>query len=123
MGFQIKGLFSVIYKTIVDIIIFTFVLALILAILPNHLFPNLPISPTGYETDNIPPVLDNWNNLLAQRSQYLLNGQIVGPESFAERGDYLYTGLADGRLVEINKESLKLRDITRFGIKTDCSKY
>ena len=123
MGFQIKSLFIILYKTIVDIILFAVVLAVILIVLPNQLFPNLPISPTGYETDNIPPALDNWNNLLAQRSNYLLNGLIVGPESMAERDHYLYTGLADGRLVEIHKETLKLRDITRFGTKTDCSNY
>ena len=123
MGFEIKKLIYIILRTIRDIIIISLVLALILVILPNQVFPNLPVSPTSYDTDTIPQSLDNWNNLLAQRSQYLLNGLIVGPESITERDDFLYTGLADGRLVEINKETLKMRDITRFGTKTDCSKY
>lgn len=123
MGFQIKNLFSLLYKTIIDVIIFAVVLAAVLTLLPNNVFPNLPISPTGYDVDHIPEKLDNWNNLLAQRSQYLLKDVIVGPESMAEKDQFIYTGLADGRLVEVDKHTLKLRDITRFGTKSDCGNY
>lgn len=123
MGFQIKTLFSVLFKTIIDVIILAVVLAIVLAVLPNTVFPNLPMSPVGYQVDHIPPKLDNWNNLLAQRSQYLLKDMIIGPESMAEKDDFIYTGLADGRLVEVNKKTLKVRDIARFGTKTDCCNY
>ena len=120
MGFKISNLFTFVYKAIVDVIIFAVILAAVLTFLPNNVFPNLPMSPTGYEVDHIPEKLDNWNNLLAQRSQYLLKDVIVGPESMVEKDDFIYTGLADGRLVEVNKITLKVRDITRFGTKTNC---
>ncbi|XP_054161640.1 adipocyte plasma membrane-associated protein-like [Oppia nitens] len=120
MAFQMKNLFSILFKTIVDILILTVVLATVIAILPNHLFINLPIDPIAYDTDFIADSLDNWNNLLAQRSLRLLEGHIVGPEAFAETDQHLYTGLADGRLVEIHKSSLKIRDVTTFGKSKDC---
>ncbi|CAG2176255.1 unnamed protein product, partial [Oppiella nova] len=120
MSFQIKSLFSLAFRATFDIVLVTIILAAILALLPNHLLPNLPMDPTAYDSDFIPNSLDNWNNLLAQRSQRLLEGQIVGPESMTERHQFLYTGLADGRLVEINKKSLEIRDITRFAKKSDC---
>ncbi len=121
MAFQIKTIFSVLYKTVFDIILYTLIVCLVLALLPNHLFTNFPMEPIGYESDRIPETLSDWNNLLAQRSDLLLNGLIVGPESMAEKNEFIYTGLADGRLVEIDKNSLKIRDITRFGTKNDCS--
>jgi len=120
MAFQMKSIFSVLYKAVFDIILYTLIVRLVLALLPNHLFTNFPIEPIGYDSDRIPESLSDWNNLLAQRSDLLLNGLIVGPESMAEKNEFIYTGLADGRLVEIDKNSLKIRDITRFGTKNDC---
>ncbi|CAG2115115.1 unnamed protein product [Medioppia subpectinata] len=113
-------MFRLAFKATFDIILVTLILATVLALLPNHLLPNLPIDPTYYESDFIPNSLDNWNNLLAQRSQRLLDGVIVGPESMTERHHFLYTGLADGRLVEIHKKTLEIREITSFAKKTDC---
>jgi len=119
MAFQTKTIFSMLYKAIFDIILYTLIVATVLALLPTHLFTNFPIEPASYEAD-IPESLPDWNNLLAERSELLNNEVIVGPESLTENNGFLYTGLADGRLVEIDKKTNKIRDITRFGTRKDC---
>ncbi|CAG2121607.1 unnamed protein product, partial [Medioppia subpectinata] len=121
MAFQIKNLFSRLYKTAFDIILYTLILSTILALLPSNLFVNFPLEPKSHVL-NIPDKVDNWNNLLVEKSEFLLNGVIVGPESLANKDNFIYTGLADGRLVEINKKTLKTRDIARFGTKLLCGK-
>ncbi|CAG2178492.1 unnamed protein product, partial [Oppiella nova] len=119
MSFQIKNLFSRLYKTAFDIILYTLIFATILALLPNHLFVNFPIEPKSYELV-VPEKVDNWNNDLVDKSELLLKGVVIGPESLAIKDNFIYTGLADGRLVEINKKTLKTRDISRFGTKLLC---
>ena len=121
MSFQIKNLFSRLYKTAFDIILYTLIFATILALLPNHLFVNFPIEPKSYEIV-VPEKVDNWNNDLVDKSELLVKGVAIGPESLAIKDNFIYTGLADGRLVEINKKTLKTRDISRFGTKFLCSK-
>ncbi|XP_054162374.1 adipocyte plasma membrane-associated protein-like [Oppia nitens] len=114
MSFQIKDLFSILFKTLVDILVLAVISAVILALLPFNIFSDFPIDPKSRDV-KFADKLDNWNNHLVDRAQHLLNGVIVGPESLAEKNAFLYTGLADGRLVEINKETLKTRDVANFG--------
>lgn len=51
-----------------------------------------------------------------------LKDNIIGPESLAIKGDRLFSGLADGRIVEIDKNKLdKIKTIVKqFSDKSDC---
>ena len=121
MSFKVKYIFAFLYKTTVDVFIYTLILTTILGLLPNNLFKGFPLEPRSYEL-NFPDKIDQWNNHLNTKSELLLNGVVVGPESLAERDGFIYSGLADGRLVEINKKTLKVRDVSNFGGGTHCGK-
>lgn len=53
-----------------------------------------------------------------------LKDDVIGPESLAIRGDRLFTGLADGRLVEIGKNNLdNLKTVTKqYTAESGCGK-
>lgn len=50
----------------------------------------------------------------------LFEGQLKGPESFAARGGWLYTGLMDGRIVRVHPVSLELELVYRMGGEEEC---
>jgi len=89
-----------------------------LAIIPHNLFPGFHLEPVSYS----PPDFDSfyqeskgrWNHVLSDKADRLLLNKVVGPESMAQKDNLLYTGLADGRLVEINLDTLVVRHVTRF---------
>ena len=119
MSFEVKNFFAFLYKTIVDIIIYSLILSIILAILPNSLFKNFPLEPRSYKL-NFPDKVEKWNDLLNSKSELLLNGKLIGPESLADNNGFIYTGLSDGRVVELNKKTLKIRDVAKFGVGPIC---
>jgi len=49
----------------------------------------------------------------------LFEGKIKGPESFAERDGYLYTGLMSGLIVKIDPDDLSIEPVARIG--TACN--
>ena len=127
-----KDFFSFIWKTTFDICLYSYILVSIIGLLPNSLFKDFPLDPKSYTID-IPDHIDNWNNHLNTKSEYLLEAIVIGPESLAERDGFIYTGVADGRLVEINKKTLKVRDVSNFSnrdvskdnskIESNCGNY
>lgn len=54
------------------------------------------------------------NDRLAKAGERILKGKILGPESLVFRGDELFTGLMDGRIVKINTKTLDVAEFARF---------
>lgn len=78
-----------------------------LTFLPTSTFSKFPFDPTSYEVPtaaNMSKWLLEWNTILSNKSDYLLRDEVLGPESLAISGSNgkLYTGLKDGRVVEID---------------------
>lgn len=100
---------------------------LLIGILPTTWFPGLPIEPSSYSLPDLTSGLKGWNNVIGSKASRLLEGRIVGPESLAAKDGLIYTGLADGRLVEIDPKDQELRFITRFprdaNDADECCKY
>jgi sugar lactone lactonase YvrE len=100
-----------------ELVLVTTVLILIVALLPQSLFPGFPLQPVSYEVPDLTRHLIGWNNVLGEKSERLLNNLVVGPESIAQWDDKLYVGTADGRLLEVrdvDTETPSLRFVTRF---------
>ncbi|KRX93015.1 Adipocyte plasma membrane-associated protein [Trichinella pseudospiralis] len=57
------------------------------------------------------------NNILS-KSQSFLENELLAAESIVLQGNYLYTGTADGRLIEIVGN--KINEVIRLGRKTNC---
>ncbi|KAI1289893.1 Adipocyte plasma membrane-associated protein [Halotydeus destructor] len=110
-------------RLLFEAIVVTGAIVVILGLLPtDSVFPLFPIEPKAYETANFSANLDKWNNVLGDKADLLLKGHVFGPESLAIKGDYLYTGLSDGRIVEIDLENGDLRFVARLAPNTvdDC---
>lgn len=73
-------------------------------------------SPLKAEYFDPPKPLPNLepNDILHRFGEKLLEGQILGPESLVFKGDDLYTGLMDGRIVRINVKTLDVSEFFRF---------
>ena len=121
---QIKDIFSRLYKLSIDVAFYSLLVAVILGILPNHLFKDFNISPTAFDIEHIfkSTELKNWNDDLVTKANLIGSNQLIGPESIADVGEYLYTGLADGRLVRVQKSTEKIENVARFGSKV-CGEY
>lgn len=105
----------------------TFVLLLTLAVLPflpDTMFPEFPFDPLPFQQPSLARKLP-WNNVLGQNTEKLFTGRLVGPESLALKGNLIYTGLADGRIMEVNIDTLQLRTVTTFSPRNSkvCRKY
>ena len=59
------------------------------------------------------PVLEV-NTKLRDAGEPILENEILGPESLVFKGDDLYTGLMDGRIVKINVKTLEVQDFFKF---------
>ncbi|KRZ76043.1 Adipocyte plasma membrane-associated protein [Trichinella papuae] len=57
------------------------------------------------------------NNILSKSRSFLEN-ELLAAESIVLQGNYLYTGTADGRLIEIVGN--KINEVIRLGRKTNC---
>lgn len=85
-----------------------------------YLMPS-PISPVHISLQPRP----NWTHALQpntklQKAKKLYEGKILGPESLVADGDYVYTGTADGRIVEIYKGELRV--LTKLGVEP-CGRF
>ena len=92
----------------------TIAIIFLIGFLPTSLFPNFAIDPVSYSIPDLTTGLKGWNNVIGTKATKLLENRIVGPESLAAKDGLIYTGLADGRLVEINPKTEETRFITRF---------
>lgn len=125
MGLQIKDIFSRLYKLVFDIVFYSCIIATILALLPDHLFTNFPIKPIKYSNEHLVKGLNGlkWNNDLVTKAKIIGSGSLHGPESLTVIGDFLYTGLADGRLVRVHKTTEAIEEILRFSDSKQCGKH
>lgn len=124
MAIELRSIFSMIYKIIFDSVVYVLLISILIGILPDKIFKGLPISPTKYEfpkhipTDKLP----NWNTILDDASEFLLKDKIIGPESMVEVSGLIYTGLMDGRIIQINKKTGNFKEVTRITTSKNCSK-
>lgn len=92
--------------------------------LPDQMFTDFPINPKSSDPIDYDSVMPQWNTLLSSKpsTQYIQLNNILGPESIAvSKSGLLYTGLADGRLVELDPTSnYKLRQVLRFKNSPVC---
>lgn len=121
---QIKDFFSRLYKLVFDIFFYSAVISVILGLLPDHLFSRFnQFKPVAYQNDHLFRGLQGltWNNDLVEKAKLLGVDELYGPESLHVIGEYIYTGLADGRLVRVHKDSEKIDEIVNFGnVKDGC---
>lgn len=125
MSIQIKDVFSRLYKIIFDIFFYTAILATVLALLPDHLFKDFPIKPTRFLNEHLNKGIGklSWNNDLVTNAEHIGKGQLLGAESLVEVNDWIYTGLTDGRLVRVHKQTHGIEDVVRLLSDTkDCCK-
>ncbi|XP_015789505.1 adipocyte plasma membrane-associated protein [Tetranychus urticae] len=110
------GLFSSCWSLTIRLLITASILLVILPNLPDNLFPSFPLDPVSYDM----PKIDNfftkvkWNSLISDKAVPILKSKIIGPEALAVKGNKIYTGLGDGRLVVIDKESLNIKTIANL---------
>ncbi|XP_045172288.2 adipocyte plasma membrane-associated protein-like isoform X2 [Mercenaria mercenaria] len=88
---------------------------LILMLIPTPIKPEYIRLPQRPEwTDTLRP------NKHLQKAKKLFYDKIQGPESLVVDGDYLYTGTADGKIMEIYKGELRV--LTRLG-QEPCGRF
>lgn len=91
--------------------------------LPDKLFHDFNIEPKTMEPNDFDSVIPQWNNKLSDGSpEFIQLNNIVGPESLAISKDGLiYTGLADGRLIELDpSKNYKIRQVLRMKDSPAC---
>lgn len=117
-------MFSLIYNLLTRSVIVLLLSLLVVNYLPNELFNDFPFDPKprqAIDYDSVAP--KEWNTLLSDTPvEFIRLNQLVGPESLAISQDGLvYTGLADGRLVELNpKKDYQERQVLRFRENFGC---
>lgn len=100
-----------------------FVAMLSVNYLPDKLFQDFPYEPRTIEPNDYDSVIPQWNNLLSDgKPEFIQLNNLLGPESLAiSREGLIYTGLADGRLVELDPaKNYKLRTVLRHKGGADC---
>lgn len=124
MAMQIKDIFSRLYKITFDLFFYTAIIATILALLPENLFPTFPLNPNPYSNEHLFKGLygHQWNNDLVINATFIGTSQLYGPESMVSVGEYIYTGLADGRLVRIHKTTEEIELVLQFSTLPECGK-
>ncbi|KAJ6224790.1 hypothetical protein RDWZM_003335 [Blomia tropicalis] len=122
MAMQIKDIFSRLYKITFDLFFYTAIIATILALLPENLFPTFPLNPNPYSNEHLFKGLygHQWNNDLVINATFIGTSQLYGPESMVSVGEYIYTGLADGRLVRIHKTTEEIELVLQFSTLPEC---
>src|SRR5882762_612391 len=111
------GFWSILLKCLIVATLVPFIVIISIALLPQSAFPGFPLNPVSFDAPDYEAAFEShikWNDILSNKSEQLLLNQLDGPESMAQRDNLLYTGLADGRLIEINLDTLKIRDVARF---------
>lgn len=91
--------------------------------LPNNLFDDFQFEPKAMDPKNYDSVIPQWNSLLSDNNpEFIQLNQILGPESIAiGPNKMIYTGLADGRIVELDpSKKYNLRKVLKFKESTDC---
>ncbi|XP_060562915.1 adipocyte plasma membrane-associated protein-like [Ruditapes philippinarum] len=91
------------------------VIPLLLMLIPT------PIKPEYYRLPHRPDWTDALRpNKHLQKAKKLFNNKIKGPESIVADGEYLYTGTADGKIMEIYRGELRV--LTQLG-QEPCGRF
>jgi sugar lactone lactonase YvrE len=93
--------------------------------MPDSLFTDFPVEPKSVQPNDFDSVIpQDWNTKLSDgQPEFIQLNNILGPESIAiSKNGLMYTGLADGRLVELDpKNKYKVRTVLRFsGSQSKC---
>lgn len=117
-------IFSIVYTAFFRSIILLVVSLLVVNFLPKQLFEDFKFEPKAREIINYDAVIPKeWNPLLSdQPVEFVGLNQLLGPESLAiAKNGLVYTGLADGRLVELNLgKGFQQRVVLRFKTSPEC---
>lgn len=90
---------------------------------PDKFFHDFPLEPRSVEPNNYETVIPEWNTKLSDGSpEFIQLNNILGPESVAiSKSGLIYTGLADGRIVELDpSKNYKLRKVLRAKDSPNC---
>ncbi|CAA2962506.1 adipocyte plasma membrane-associated -like [Olea europaea subsp. europaea] len=115
-------LFNVLSRSVVVVL----VAMLSVNYIPDSMFQDFPLEPRQVVPNDYDSVIpQNWNTKLSSgKPEYIQLNNILGPESIAiAKNGLLYTGLADGRLVELDPSNkYKLRTVARVNphLKNKC---
>lgn len=91
--------------------------------LPDKLFQDFPIEPKSAQPNDYDSVVPQWNTKLSDgKPEFIQLNNILGPESIAiSKEGLIYTGLADGRIVELDpNNNYKLRKVLRLKESPNC---
>lgn len=115
-------MFKIIYNLFTSSFIVLLVAMLSVNHIPDNYFSDFPLEPRSSQPNDYDSVIPTWNTKLSDQAEYIQLNNILGPESVAISNDgLLYTGLADGRLVELDpKNNYKLRQVLRFKQSPKC---
>lgn len=116
-------MFTFIYNVFTRSLIVLLVAMLSVNYLPDKLFSDFPFEPKAVDPNDFDSVIPhNWNTLLSDKAEFIQLNNILGPESIAISKDGLwYTGLADGRLVELDpSKNYKVRQVCRAKASPQC---
>lgn len=117
-------MFTLLYNLISRSLIVLLVAMLSINYLPETLFHDFPLEPKSVESVNFDSVIpQQWNTKLSDNQpEYIQLNNLLGPESIAvSKNGMLYTGLADGRIVEIDTtKNNKLRQLLKFKTSKSC---
>lgn len=116
-------MFKFIYNSITTSFVVLLVSLFSLNNLPDHYFTDFPLESVSRQPNNYDSVIPTWNTKLSDEAEYIQLNNILGPESVAiSKGGLLYSGLADGRLIELDqKNKYKLRQVLRFKRSPKCA--
>lgn len=115
-------MFTLLYNIITKSLVVLLVAMLSVNYLPDTLFGDFPFEAKSLEPNNFDSVIPQWNTKLSDSFEVIGLNQILGPESIVVAKDgMIYTGLADGRLVELNpNKNYQVRTVFRFNTSPTC---
>lgn len=124
---MITSIFSLLYNLFSRSFYVLLIAMLSVNYFPDKLFSDYPFEPQSFDTNIYNSVIVEWNSKITDNTQgleYIQLNQIRGPESLAfSRAGLLYTGLADGRLVELDPmNKFNMREVLRFNKKASFCK-
>lgn len=118
------GLFTSVFNILSRSVVVLLVAIVSVNFMPDSLFKDFPLEPRSVQPNDYESVIpQNWNTKLSDgQPEFIQLNNILGPESLAiSKSGLIYTGLADGRLVELDpKNGYKVRTVLRFSNSAKC---
>lgn len=108
-------------KCLVFLLVVLFFLFL-LCLLFIFLAQSTPTYPLQYSLPEAPSLV-NPLKLSDFNSSKLFHGKILGPEFLCLRNGLIYTGTMDGKVLEVDEKSKKIRVVAKLGKGQECGSY